>query len=166
MKKDQGYTYADVYVSLLAYLNELSENIAQKHNVKKLTVINLEGFTDLAKLPEGDLIFISDWTMEVDGSRYGDIHDLMIGFSVVNDPNLMRLETMYMNELMLELSRRRPCRTNIPIMDNSTNTQKGLFVFNDSYETTNTRVEKSRTFKAAIIQLLSPQRLQADNSGT
>lgn len=166
MAKPKGYQYRDIYVSLLAYLNQLSTRIAAKYDVKPLTVVNLEAFPDFAKLPEGDLIFISDWTMEVDGNAYGDIHDLMIGFSVINDPNLMRMETIYMNELMLDVAHHGGCRTHIDIMDEQTNVQKGVLVYNTSYEVSQPRIVNSRIFKAAIVQLLSPQRLQSDKGGT
>lgn len=165
MKKHQGYEYRDIYVSLLRYLGLLSKRIAAKYNVPELTVVNLESYPDLAKLPEGDLIFISDWTLEVDGTSYGDIHDLLIGFSVVDDPMFMRMETIYMNELMRDVGQRKPCPYNIDIMDEQTNTVKGLLIFNPTFETSTVRVINSRSFKSAMVQLMSPQRLKEFNSG-
>ena len=54
----QAYEYKDVYVSLLAYLGTVAARIAAKYSIPAPTVINLDGYPDLAKLPEGDLIFV------------------------------------------------------------------------------------------------------------
>lgn len=161
----RAYEYKDVYVTLLGYLGDLAKRISEKHGIPAPTVINLDGYPDLAKLPEGDVIFISDWTVKVTGDAYGDIHNLMIGFGVVNDPNLMKMETKYFNELMLDVAQRKPCRTAIRIMDEATGTvQKGVLVYADDYETLSPRIQNARVFKSTLLTLLSPQRLQAQNS--
>ena len=162
----QAYEYGDVYVSILKYLSEVAARISAKYNLPKLSVINLDGYADLAKLPQGDFIFISDWTLAVDGNSYGDTHNLLIGFGVVNDPNLMKLETKYLNELMFDISRRKPCRKTVDIMKEDGTTQVGVLVFSDDYETMSPRVTSSRTLKSVMVTMLSPQRLLAETGGT
>lgn len=162
----QAYEYRDVYVSLLKYLGEVSRRIAAKYNLPAPTVINLDGYPDLAKLPEGDCIFLSDWTLTVDGHQYGDTHNLLIGFTVINDPNLMKLETMYLNELMLDIARRKPCRKHVDIMKEDGTEQVGVLVFSDDYETMSPRISNSRTLKSVMVTMLSPQRLLAETGGT
>lgn len=162
----QAYEYGDVYVSLLKYLSEVAARISAKHNLPKLSVINLDGYADLAKLPQGDFIFISDWTLAVDGNSYGDTHNLLIGFGVVNDPNLMKLETKYLNELLSDVARRKPCRKTVDIMKEDGTTQVGVLVFSDDYETMSPRVTSSRTLKSVMVTMLSPQRLLAETGGT
>ena len=161
----QAYEYGDVYVSLLKYLSEVAARISAKHNLPKLSVINLDGYADLAKLPQGDFIFISDWTLAVDGNSYGDTHNLLIGFGVVNDPNLMKLETKYLNELLSDVARRKPCRKTVDIMKEDGTTQVGVLVFSDDYETMSPRVTSSRTLKSVMVTMLSPQRLLAETGG-
>ena len=161
----QAYEYKDVYVSLIAYLNNLAQRIATKYSIDKPTVTNLDAVSDRAQLPEGDIIFITDWTLSVDGNQYGDVHNLMIGFSVINDPMLMRMETMYMNELMLDISQRKPCRKSVDIMKENGTSQVGVLVFSDDYETMSPRVSNSRTFKSVMVTMLSPQRLLAETGG-
>lgn len=162
----QAYEYGDVYVSILKYLSEVAARISAKYNLPKLSVINLDGYADLAKLPQGDFIFISDWTLAVDGNSYGDTHNLLIGFGVVNDPNLMKLETKYLNELMSDVARRKPCRKTVDIMKEDGTTQVGVLVFSDDYETMSPRVTSSRTLKSVMVTMLSPQRLLAETGGT
>lgn len=162
----QAYEYGDVYVSILKYLSEVAARISAKHNLPKLSVINLDGYADLAKLPQGDFIFISDWTLAVDGNSYGDTHNLLIGFGVVNDPNLMKLETKYLNELLSDVARRKPCRKTVDIMKEDGTTQVGVLVFSDDYETMSPRVTSSRTLKSVMVTMLSPQRLLAETGGT
>lgn len=162
----QAYEYGDVYVSLLKYLSEVAARISAKHNLPKLSVINLDGYADLAKLPQGDFIFISDWTLAVDGNSFGDTHNLLIGFGVVNDPNLMKLETKYLNELLSDVARRKPCRKTVDIMKEDGTTQVGVLVFSDDYETMSPRVTSSRTLKSVMVTMLSPQRLLAETGGT
>lgn len=162
----QAYEYGDVYVSLLKYLREVAARISAKYNLPELSVINLDGYADLAKLPQGDFIFISDWTLAVDGNSYGDTHNLLIGFGVVNDPNLMKLETKYLNELMSDVARRKPCRKTVDIMKEDGTTQVGVLVFSDDYETMSPRVTNSRTLKSVMVTMLSPQRLLAETGGT
>lgn len=160
----RSYEYKDVYVSLLGYLNDLAAKISTKYGIPAPTVINLDGYPDLAKLPKGDVLFISDWTIEVTGHEYGDTHNLMIGFGVINDPTLMKMETQYLNELMLEIARRKPCRTAIRVMaESGSNQQKGVLVFSDDYQTLSPKIQNSMVFKACLVTLLSPQRLQAKN---
>ena len=59
----QAYEYKDVYVSLLAYLGNVAARIAAKYSIPAPTVINLDGYPDIGKLPKGDLIFVGDWTL-------------------------------------------------------------------------------------------------------
>lgn len=156
---ERAYEYADVYVSLLKYLKELGQRISSKYNVPPLTVINLDSVTDFAKLPAGDLIFISDWTLIKDGHVYGDYHEMLLGFSVVNDVNFTRLETMYMNELMLDVARRKPCRIAIDIYKENGNGVVGTLIYSDDAETTSITRNDARSFKSVSVTLLSPQRL-------
>ena len=161
----QAYEYKDVYVSLLAYLGNVAARIAAKYSIPAPTVINLDGYPDIAKLPAGDLIFVSDWTLTADGNSYGDYHQMLLGFSVVNDPNLMKMETMYMNELMLDIARRKPCPTHIDIMKENGTEQVGVLVFSEDYETMSPKVTNSRVFKSVMVTMLSPQRLLAETDG-
>lgn len=161
---ERSYEYKDIYVSLIAYLGELAQRISAKYGIPAPSVVNLDGYPDLAKLPKGDILFISDWTIDVSGQAYGDTHNLMIGFGVINDPLLMRMETQYLNELMLDISRRKPCRTAIRVMaENGSNQQKAVLVYSDDYQTLSPKIQNSMVFKACLVTLLSPQRLQAKN---
>lgn len=156
----RAYEYADVYVSLLKYLGDLGKRISAKYNLPELAVINLDSVTDFAKLPAGDFIFISDWTLMADSNVYGDYHEMLLGFSVVNDVNFTRLETIYLNELMLDIAKRKPCRTSIDIFQqDSLNIVKGVLVYSDDYETMTITRNDSRSFKAVSVTMLSPQRL-------
>lgn len=155
----RSYEYRDVYVSLLKYLGEVAKRIEAKYDLPPLTVVNLDSVVDFAKLPKGDLIFVSDWTLAADGQVYGDYHEMLLGFSVVNDVNFTRLETMYMNELMLDVSRRKPCRTAIDIYKENGNGVVGVLVYADDYETMSITRNDARAFKAVSVTMLSPQRL-------
>ena len=161
----QAYEYKDIYVSLLAYLGNVAARIGAKYSIPAPTVINLDGYPDLAKLPEGDLIFVSDWTLTSDGNVYGDYHQMLLGFSVVNDPNLMKMETKYMNELMLDIARKKPCPSRIDIMKENGTEQVGVLVFSEDYETMSPKVTNSRVFKSVLVNMLSPQRLLAETDG-
>lgn len=155
----RSYEYRDVYVSLLKYLGDVAKRVAAKYNLPEPTVVNLDSVVDFAKLPKGDLIFVSDWTLAADGQVYGDYHEMLLGFSVVNDVNFTRLETMYMNELMLDVSRRKPCRTAIDIYKEDGNGVVGVLVYSDDYETMSITRNDARAFKAVSVTMLSPQRL-------
>lgn len=160
---EQAYSYKDIYVSLLAYLGSVTNLIKAKHNLD-LDYINLDSFPDDAKLPDGDFMFFADWTIDVSSNRYGDRHEMMIGFCTSNDPNLMRLEAVYMNELMGQVARRKPKRVLIPIMREETNEQLGILHFADDYQTVGTRVSDARIFKSVAVTLLTPQRLMENHS--
>lgn len=164
-KVTHAYEYKDVYVSLLKYLGEVAQRIAAKYSIPAPTVCNLDSYPDMAKLPEGDIIFVADWTLEVDGNSYGDTHNLLIGFGVVNDPNLMKMETQFINELMLDLAKRKPCRTVIDIVKEDGTSAVGTLVFSDDYETMSPKVLNSKIFKSVMVTLLSPQRLIDKTSG-
>ncbi|QHJ78646.1 MAG: hypothetical protein [Caudoviricetes sp.] len=155
----RDYNYADVYVSLLKYLKELALRISAKYDLPPISVMNLDSVVDVAKLPANDIIFISDWTLSVDGHSYGDYHELLIGFSVVNDLNFTRLETMYLNELMFDISKRKPFRTTIDIFKEDGTSVVGTLLFSDDYETMPITRNDSRSFKTVSVTLLSPQRL-------
>lgn len=155
----RAYEYADIYVSLLAYLGELATRISTKYDLPKIEVMNLDSVVDVAKLPENDIIFISDWTISVNGDTYGDYHELLIGFSVVNDLNFTRLETMYLNELMFDISRRKPFRTTIDVQKQDGKSVVGTLFFSDDYETMPITRNDSRSFKTVSVTLFSPQRL-------
>ena len=155
----RSYEYRDIYVSLLKYLGDVALRVAAKYDVPPLPVMNLDSVTDFAKLPAGDIIFVSDWTLSADGHTYGDYHEMLLGFSVVNDVNFTRLETMYMNELMLDVTRRKPCRTAIDIYKENGNGVVGTLVYSDDFETMSITRNDARSFKAVSVTMLSPQRL-------
>ena len=156
---ERSYQYADIYVSLLKYINDLATRIAAKYDVPPLSAINLDSVTDFAKLPANDFIFIADWTIQRDGHVYGDYHELIIGFSVVNDVNFTKLETMYLNELMLDITKRKPCRTAIDIFKENNTGVVGTLIYSDDCETMSMTRNDSRCFKGVSVTLLSPQRL-------
>lgn len=155
----RSYEYRDVYVSLLKYLGDVARRVEAKYGVPPLTVMNLDSVVDFAKLPKGDIIFVSDWTLAADGQVYGDYHEMLLGFSVVNDVNFTRLETMYMNELMLDVTRRKPCRVAIDIFKENGNGVVGVLVYSDDFETMSITRNDARAFKAVSVTMLSPQRL-------
>lgn len=155
----RSYEYADVYVSLLKYLGDLASRISAKNKLPSLSVMNLDSVVDVAKLPPNDIIFIADWTISVEGNSYGDHHELLIGFSVVNDTNFTRLETMYLNELMFDISKRKPTRSTIDIFKQDGTSVVGTLLFSDDYETMPITRNDSRSFKTVSVTLLSPQRL-------
>lgn len=160
----RAYNYADVYVSLLKYLQDLNRRISAKYGVKALTVMNLDSVVDAAKLPQNDILFISDWTLRASSDGYGDYHELLIGFSVTNDINFTRLETMYMNELMSDVARRKPNRTTIDIFKEDNSAVQGILFFSDDYETMPITRNDSRSFKTVSVVLMSPQRLNEKGS--
>lgn len=156
----RSYEYADVYVSLLKYLGEVAMRVKAKYNLPNpISVINLDSVVDFAQLPANDFIFISDWTLSADGHVYGDYHEMLLGFSVINDLNFTRLETMYMNELLLDIAKRKPCRTAIDIFKENGNGVVGTLIFSDDYETMSITRNDARSFKSVSVTMLSPQRL-------
>ncbi len=160
------YEYGEVFNSLLKYLNGVAQRIHNKHpELPKLTVVYLDSIADFAKLPQGDFIFLSSWTMQADGNRYGDIHNMLLGFGVVNDINGSKLENIYMNQLMKEIAYRDSSKhTKVGIYSNDGLEQIGVLVFTEDYFTNDPRVDDSRTFRSVSVTMLSPQRLKIESS--
>lgn len=163
------YTYGEVFQSLLRYLGDVAQRI---HNLNpdlpKLSVVYLDSITDFAKLPAGDFIFLSGWTMEADGNRYGDVHTMLLGFAAVNDVNGSKLEGLYMSQLMSEIAYRDSNKhTRVGIYSEIPTggvEQIGVLVFTEDYFTNEPRVDDSRTFRSVTVTMLSPQRLKNDDS--
>lgn len=164
--KIRGYQYKEVFASLLKYLGDVADRIhAKRPDIPRPTVVYLDSYADFAKLPEGDLIFLSDWTMDVDGHEYGDKHNMLLGFAVVNDINGGKLEELYMNQLMLEIANRDSKKhTRIGIYSETGNEVIGTLVYSPYYFTNSPRVDDSRTFRSVTVTMLSPQRLQIETS--
>lgn len=162
----RNYQYGEVFNSLLRYLGNVANRIhAIEPDLPKLKVVYLDSIADFAKLPDGDFIFLSGWTLNADGDGYGDIHDMLLGFAAVNDVNGYKLESIYMNQLMKEIAYITSTdRTKIPIYSANGSEHIGILVFSTDFFTTEPRVDDSRTFRSVKVTMLSPQRLEAQAS--
>ncbi|URG13849.1 hypothetical protein [Acinetobacter phage vB_AbaS_TCUP2199] len=162
----RGYQYKEVFASLLKYLGDVAQRIHEKKpDIPKLTVVYLDSIADASKLPKGDFIFLSDWTMDVDGSQYGDKHNMLLGFAAVNDVNGGKLEELYMSQLISEIANRDSKKhTRIGIYSESGNEVIGTLVYSPSFFTNSPRVDDSRTFRSVTVTMMSPQRLQIEHS--
>ena len=158
-----SYGYGEVYASILGYLSTMADRIQVKYpELPKLSVANLDFVPDFSKLPEGDILFMTDWTMETRADSYGDIHDILFGFAVVNDINGSKLEEKYMNFLMGDVSNRNSKQhTKIPIYSQDGSQTIGFLVFSPEYYTNSPTINDSRVFRAVKVTLLSPQRLES-----
>lgn len=160
----RSYEYGEVFNSLLRYLGDVAQRIHLKNpELPLLSVVYLDSIPDFATLPKGDFIFLTSWTIEASGERYGDIHEMMLGFGVVNDINGTKLETIYMNQLMLEVANRDSKKhTKIAIYSKDPVEVIGLLVYSPDYFTNDPRVDDSRTFRSVKVTMLSPQRLKVE----
>lgn len=163
------YTYGEVFNSLLRYLGDVATRIhALDPTLPKLSVVYLDSITDFAKLPVGDFIFLSAWTLERDGTKYGDDHNMLLGFGVTNDVNGTKLEGLYMNQLMSEIANRDSKQhTRIGIYSEIPTggvEQIGVLVFSEDFYTNEPRVDDSRTFRSVSVTMFSPQRLKIVDS--
>lgn len=161
--QQQSYAYGEVYASLLRYLNTMADRIHHKHpEYPRLTVCYLDTIADFSKLPKGDLLFMTSWTMETSADSYGDIHEIIFGFSVVNDVNGYKLEEVYMNFLMGDVSNRNSKgHTKIPIYSRDGSQTIGILVFSPVYYTNEPTINDSRVFRSVSVTLFSPQRLES-----
>lgn len=162
----RNYEYGELFNSLLRYLGDVAKRIKAKHpDLPMLNVVYLDSVTDFAKLPKGDFIFLSSWTIDCDGNRYGDKHDMLLGFCAVNDVNGSKLEAVYMNQLMKEVTYRTNSNcTQIGILSGDGSEQIGVLVYSSNYFTNAPRVDDSRTFRSVSVTMLSPQRLKNESS--
>ena len=160
------YEYGELFNSLLRYLGDVATRIhADYPDMPKLNVVYLDSIADFATLPAGDFIFMSGWTLTADGNQYGAIHEMLLGFGVVNDINGHKLETMYMNQLMKEIAFiTTNNRTRIGIYSKDGLEQIGVLVFSTDYFTNEPRVDDSRTFRSVKVTMLSPQILKVEAS--
>lgn len=155
----QGYEYRDVFASLLRYLGTIANRIAVNNpELPPLKVLYLDSITDFTKLPEGDHIFMADWTMQ--SSPIGDVHQVLFGFSAVNDINGSKIEEIYMNELLKDVAHKRvDAHTKIPIYSVKTLAVTGILVYSPEFSTNSPRYEDARSFRTVSVTLLSPQRI-------
>lgn len=159
----QSYGYGEVYASILGYLNTMADRIKLKYpELPRLTVCNLDSIPDFTKLPKGDILFLTDWTMEAYQDSYGDVHEMLLGFAAVNDINGSKLEEKYMNFLMGDIANRNAKgHTKIPIYSTDGSQTIGILVFSPTYSTNSPTINDSRVFRSVSVRMLSPQRLEA-----
>lgn len=162
----RAYEYGELFNSLLRYIGDVAQRIHNKQpDMPKLSVVYLDSIADFTKLPKGDFIFLSGWTMEAFSDGYGDVHDMLLGFGVVNDVNGSKMESIYMNQLMKEIAFRNSQKhTKIGIYSEDGSEQIGILVFSPNYFTNEPRVDDSRTFRSVKVTMLSPQRLKVEES--
>lgn len=161
--QQRSYAYGEVFASLLGYLNTMADRIKNKHpELPRVNVCYLDSIPDFAKLPEGDILFMSSWTMETSPDAYGDIHEVILGFAAVNDMNGHKLEEIYMNFLMGDVSNKNSKgHTKIPIYSRDGSQTIGILVFSPVYYTNEPAIHASRVFRSVSVTLFSPQRLEA-----
>lgn len=150
-------TYADISTSLLRYSSDVSERLKAKgFNV---TPVDFETYADMAKLPKGDLVGWTDWTIE---QKHEDVCFYVhggIGFSVINDVNLTRLNNHYIDEILKDINSECP-PINIYEGNLDSEVVKGHFVFKGEFEITAVQTDDSRSFRFVSVTLKSPQRLK------
>lgn len=151
--------YKDVYISLLRFCADiasaLNPNLAPD---KQLTALNFDGTADLSTLPQGDLVGISHWTLAETANAYGFYCHCMFGFRVINDDNLMRLETVYIDYL-IKLIKTKDYK--IPIYKAGIDIEQiiGHLQFSEVFETFAPKQNDGSVFRMVGVTLLSPQHL-------
>lgn len=150
--------YKDVATSLLRYSAELAERIEAKHNLK-LTAIDFDAYADDAKLPEGDLVGWTQWAIDQPQDRIGFNLTGGIGFAVVNDTNLTRLNMLYIDEILEDINSKCP-PIGIYKGNEATLIKVGEFAFSGEFEITDVATQGSRSYKFFSVTLLSEQAIK------
>ena len=147
--------YKDIYVSLLRFCSNIAEHFAPDYKLESLC---LDAVADLAKLPAGDLIGLTQWTLREQEHTAGFYCNAVFGFRTVDDDNLMRLETVYMDYL-IKLIKKRNYR--IPIYKAGVEDLNfiGHLQFSEVFETLPVKQNDGSSFRMVAVTLLSPQHL-------
>lgn len=150
--------YRDIATSLLRYSADVAERLKQKYNFD-LTAVDFDAYADNAKLPSGDLVGWTQWEINQESQQVGFYLVGGIGFSVVNDTNLTRLNMYYIDEILQDINAKCPP---IPIFKGNQNValKVGEFAFSGGFDITDVGVEGSRSYKFLTVTLLSEQRLK------
>lgn len=150
--------YRDIATSLLRYSADLAARIKQKYNLD-LTPVDFDAYADDSKLPEGDLVGWSQWEINQESDQVGFYLMGGIGFSVVNDTNLTRLNMYYMDEILEDINSKCP-----PIRilkgNEGTEIELGQFAFSGGFDITDVETKGSRSYKFFAVTLLSEQRIK------
>ena len=151
--------YADIYTSLLRYISDTAEALTLAHGVK-ITPYNFDTVGDTARLPEGNLFGISDWSLENMDSVYGMEIPLLVGFAVLSDMNLDLLENKLLNDLVSHISKAYSEST-IKIFRANQPTEEilGEMTFAKTFKVMAARHDSARTFKMVSATLLCPKNI-------
>lgn len=151
--------YADIYTSLLRYVSDTAEALTLAHGVE-ITPYNFDTVGDTARLPEGNLFGISDWSLENMDSVYGMEIPLLVGFAVLSDMNLDLLENKLLNDLVSHISKAysestiKIYKANQPIEE-----ILGEMTFAKTFKVMAARHDSARTFKMVSATLLCPKNI-------
>lgn len=150
--------YKDITTSLLRYSAEVAERIKTKYNFD-ITPIDFDTYADDAKLPQGDLVGWSQWSIEQPNEQVGFYLLGGIGFSVINDTNLTRLNMYYIDEILDDINSKCPP---IPIYkgNETTEIKVGEFSFSKEFEITDVATKNARSYKFLSVTLLSVQAIK------
>lgn len=151
--------YADIYTSLLRYISEMADKLNEDHNAG-LTPYNFDSVGDTSRLPEGNLVGFSDWSLESVDSIHGIEIPLFIGFSVVGDLNLDLLENKLLNDLVSHMAKPYSEST-IKIFRANQPTEEilGEMTFGKTFKVMPARHDNTRTFKMVSATLLCPKNI-------
>lgn len=150
--------FRDVATSLLRYAAELATRIEQEYQ-HKLTAVDFDAYADDAKLPMGDLVGWTQWAVDQEDSQIGFNLTGGIGFSVINDTNLTRLNMWYMDEILKDINSKCPP---IPIYRGNQDVEEkvGEFAFSGGFEITDVATKNARSYKFYSVTLISEQALK------
>lgn len=146
--------YRDIYASLLRYCADVLDEL--KLFEPNLSFLVLDSVPELAQLPAGDNFYLFGLTTENSTEHFHIYVNGFLGFKVLNDPNLMRLETKYLDYIIHELIEQKKV---ISIYDEQTGEIIGKLIFDGTFETTPARINDAATFKNVAFTLLTPQAL-------
>lgn len=147
--------YKDVYGTLLRFCSEIAEHFNPEYPMKALC---LDGVADLSKLPEGDLVGLSQWSLQEREDTAGFYCHAFFGFRTVDDDNLMRLEMEFMNYLIGLIKTE---NYKIPIYKYGVQPFQriGHLQFSEIFETLPVKQNDGSSFRMVSVTLLSPQHL-------
>lgn len=151
--------YRDIYASILRYCKETQDTINNMGG--KVTFLVLDSQPNLEQLPAGDNFYLMAFT-----TQKGTEHDFIyangfFGFKVIEDPNLTRMELLYMDYIIHEIIEKKKC---IPVYNSDTGEEMGSFIFDGTFETTPVRINDSAMFKNVSFTLLTPQALNSSGN--
>lgn len=150
--------YKDIATSLLRYSADVADRIKRKYGFD-LTPVDFDTYGDDGVLPEGDLIGWSNWSLIQAHEDVGFSIEGGIGFSVVNDLNLTRLNMHYIDEILLDINSKCPP---INIYEGAIEVEQivGHFAFSGAFEITNVTTNKGRSYKFLAVTLRSEERIK------